>query len=336
MPRLSQTPVQRQLSLPDSAAALCLAPDGRRVAVATLAGDVLILNTSSGKLTATGAVHKGGALAVAWHPHGDVLATAGQDGRVCLVHPSTPPTYRSFGRGWVEHLAWSSDGTRLAIAAGKAIHVVGHNGEPLAKHELKNTVAALAWLPGSAMLVVASYGGLWFYDLERGKSAVTFPSQGALLSLAPSPDGTVIAAGRQDDALELWRWPSGKPAEVSGYAGKVRQLAWHKDGSLLAAAGGELITLWSLAEGMPVGKEPRVLEGHRQSITGLAFGQDNLMVAIDEGGDLITWSNREGAWSATGGFNWKAPLIGLCIANDAAVVASRDATLLVIALREAP
>jgi WD40 repeat protein len=138
------------LELPDTASAMAFAPDGRRVAVATLAGDVVMVNVSTGEVSPTGASHRGGSLAVAWHPAGELLATAGQDGRVCLVEPgfSERPTYRSFGRGWVDHLAWSSDGAYLAIAAGKAVHVVATTGESVAELSTKSTVDALAWLPG--------------------------------------------------------------------------------------------------------------------------------------------------------------------------------------------
>ena len=336
MPRLSKSRVLHRLGLPDSAAALCPCPDGKRVAVASLAGEVFVLDAATGGLSSTGAVHRGGALAVAWHPNGDVLATAGQDGRVGLVRTGAPPTYRSFGRGWVEHVAWSSDGTRLAIAVGKAVHVVGLDGEPLARYENRSTVAALAWLPGSSKLVVAGYGGLCVYDSVGGGPAVSLESPGALLSLAPSPDGTVIAAGRQDDVLELWSWPLAKPADVSGFSGKVRQLAWNKSGSLLAAAGGDVITLWSFAGGAPVGKEPRVLEGHRDVISGLAFFKDDGLIAVDEAGNFIVWIEQDGAWTAACGFRGKAPLIGLCATRDLAVVAAQDASLSVVSLGDGP
>ena len=84
MSRLIQhTPIWRH-ALPDSAAALAMAPDGKSLAVATLAGEVELVDLATGKLGPSGARHRGGALAVAWSPNG-TLATAGQDGRVCLL-----------------------------------------------------------------------------------------------------------------------------------------------------------------------------------------------------------------------------------------------------------
>jgi YD repeat-containing protein len=322
------------LELPDTASAMAFAPDGRRVAVATLAGDVVMVNVSTGEVSPTGASHRGGSLAVAWHPAGELLATADQDGRVCLVEPgfSERPTYRSFGRGWVDHLAWSSDGAYLAIAAGKAVHVVATTGESVAELSTKSTVDALAWLPGLPTLITAGFGGAYVHDIRERKAPVELDWPGALLSLAPSPDGKVIAAGCQECALQLWDWPSGRPSEVTGFDTKVRSLAWNRTGSLLAAAGGSVVTLWPFADGGPVGKKPTVLQGHARRVTGLAFLGNNGMASIDESGRLITWRSRGARWTTTGGLPWKAPLVGLAATAKAVVVAASDASLLVLAV----
>jgi WD40 repeat protein len=155
---------------------------------------------------------------------------------------------------------------------------------------------------------------------------------GALLSLAPSPDGKVIAAGCQECALQLWDWPSGRPSEVTGFDTKVRSLGWNRTGSLLAAAGGNVVTLWPFADGGPVGKKPTVLQGHARRVTGLAFLGNDGMASIDESGRLITWRSRGARWTTTGGLPWKAPLVGLAATAKAVVVAASDASLLVLAV----
>ena len=337
MSRFSERPLRWTLDLPDSAAGMAFAPDGSRLAVATLAGDVLLLDTSTGELASTGAKHRGGALAVTWHPSGTSLATAGQDGRVCLVEPgsSQKPVYRSFGRGWVEHLAWSEDGTALAIAAGKAVHVVSPHGDLIVEFAAQSTVAALAWLPGERRLAVAGRGGIWIPPTGERKAPIDLPWSGALLSIAPSPDGKVIATGSHECSLQLWDWPSGEASEVTGFSAKVRNLAWNSAGSLLAAAGGECITLWRFSGVGLVSKRPTVLMGHKASITGLAFLHDEALASIDDAGLFITWSKRKNAWHPDSESVCKARLTGLAVTPSVAVVATDRAGLLVFDLDDA-
>jgi WD40 repeat protein len=334
MSRLIERPLRWTLDLPDSAAGMAFAPDGRRLAVATLAGDVLLLDTSTGELASSGADHRGGALAVAWHPSGTSLATAGQDGRVCLVDPvsSQKTVYRSFGRGWVEHLAWSEDGTELAIAAGKAVHVVSTHGDPIAEFDAQSTVAALAWLPGERRLAVAGRGGIWIHPTGERKAPIDLPWSGALLSIAPSPNGKVIATGSHECSLQLWDWPSGEVSEVTGFSAKVRNLAWNSTGNLLAATGGDCITLWRFSGVGLVSKRPTVLMEHKARITGLAFLGDEALASIDGAGRFITWSKRKHSWRRDSESVCKTRLTGLVVTPSVAVVTTDSAGLLVFEL----
>ena len=56
--------------------------------------------------------HEGGILAIAAHPKTHIVATAGQDGRVLFWNAKEGQISHTIelGRGWVENVAWSSDG----------------------------------------------------------------------------------------------------------------------------------------------------------------------------------------------------------------------------------
>jgi WD40 repeat protein len=323
-----------QLALPDSAAALAMAPDGRRLAVATLAGDVVLVDLVTGKLGPSGAKHQGGALAVAWSPSGDALATAGQDGRVYLVGSDcgVAPVYRTFGRGWIEHLAWSPDGECLAIAAGRVAHVVAKTGETVLEAPVKSTIAALAWFSRTPTLAVAGYGGVHILSLSKNKPPVDLAWPGALLSLAVSPYDRYVTAGCQEGAVQLWTGPTSDSVEISGFDTKVRHVAWNPSGTLLAAAGGQYIPLWAFTEKGPTSRKPSILQGHKASITGLTFLGDETLASIDEGGHFITWSRQKRAWSSDGECACDVQLIGLAATNSYAAVAGSDASLLIFAL----
>ena len=95
----------------------------------TLRGEALMVGDAAGGVYAfdgeSGAAawerpgaHDGGVLAVAIHPSGAVFATAGQDGRVLIWSAAEGQVSRAIdvGSGWVENLAWSPDGQRLAAS----------------------------------------------------------------------------------------------------------------------------------------------------------------------------------------------------------------------------
>lgn len=330
MPGVAKVEPKATLPLPDTASAMEFAPGGRELAVATLDGEVLVVDTERGALAGSRGRHHGGALAVAWRPDGEVLASAGQDGKVCLTSNGGPALCRSFGRGWIEHLAWSRDGTHLAIAAGKTVHVVGADGETLASMTAERTVAALAWLPDNK-LALASYGGVMIFGVDGEKVPTKLEWPGALLSMAASPDGTVIAAGCQEDCVQLWTWPSGKALQITGFDTKVRGLAWDSTGDVLATTGGQVITLWPFAGKGPEGVKPMVLVRHRAHVADLAFVGASTLVSIDEAGRCIRWDQqRRRRWQAVAEAAWNAPLVDVAVTRTTVAAASRDAHVLLL------
>jgi WD40 repeat protein len=330
MPGVATIAPRFALALPDTAAAMDFAPDGRQLAVATLEGEVLLVDVDSGAIAGAGARHRGGALAVAWRPDGKVLASAGQDGKVCLTSVGGQALCRPFFRGWIEHLAWSPDGAHLAIGTGKVVHVVDASGETVTAMTAERTVAALAWLPDDK-LALAGYGGVLVFGIGDGKPPTKLEWPGALLSMAASPDGTVIAAGCQEDCVQLWTWPSGKALQISGFDTKVRALAWDSSADVLATTGGTLITLWPFSGKGPEGVKPMVLDRHTSHVAALAFSGESTLVSIDEAGQCIRWGQQKRRrWQALAEATWNAPLLGLAISTTTIAVASQDAHLLLL------
>lgn len=146
-------------------------------------------------------------------------------------------------------LAWSPDGTRLAVAAGQQIH----------------------WLDGASLkeLRLLSIGAL-----SR--------------SLAFSPDGVWLATGSQDGLVRLWRTQSldqptasldplySLPAHEKG----VNQVAFDPAQPLLASGGNESVArIWNLNSGQPVNQ----IIGGTFAVPSLAFSPDGVYLAIVNG-----------------------------------------------------
>ena len=75
-------------------------------------------------------IHDGGMLAMAVHPAGELVATSGQDGRILIWNAEDGQVVQTIdlGNGWIENVAWSSDGQSLAASLSRRVHVFDADG----------------------------------------------------------------------------------------------------------------------------------------------------------------------------------------------------------------
>ncbi|MYA51365.1 MAG: PQQ-binding-like beta-propeller repeat protein, partial [Chloroflexi bacterium] len=152
-------------------------------------------------------VHEGGVLSMAVHPGGSAFATAGQDGRVLIWNAAEGRVIRAIdvGGGWVENVAWSQDGQRLAASCSRQVRAYDVDGAEVWRSEdHPSTVSAIAW-SSAGELATACYGRATFFDASTGELRQKLEWQGSLVSLVLSPDGGVVACGSQDNTVHFWR-----------------------------------------------------------------------------------------------------------------------------------
>jgi WD40 repeat protein len=250
-----------------------LSHDGTLAAIAAGDGDVIAIDTATGRARWRQPAHAGGALALAFSPRQTLLATGGQDGRARLFDENGRAMAELPGSGgWVDHVAWSPDGTLLATSSGRSLRLWTRTGEPRLETEPHpSTVAGIAWRRDSREVATCSYGGVHLWTVESGARARHFAWKGSLVSIAWSPDGKVIACGSQDSSVHFWRLPSGNDSEMRGYPFKPKALAWDASSSMLATGGDATVTIWKFAGKGPEGKPPKELKGHKALCTALAF-----------------------------------------------------------------
>src|SRR5438270_249824 len=99
---------------------------------------------------------------------------------------------------------------------------------------------------------------------------------GAVVAVALSADGMVVAAGTLGGEVQAWRIADRAPVLAArGHVGAVWSVALSADGRLLVSGGDDgAVRLWDVAAGQPLGK----LEGNLGGVWG---------VAIDAGGRLV-------------------------------------------------
>jgi len=285
-------------------AALAWAPDGCSVAVADDAGGVgVLLGDADGDGDGEGLLpvttHAGGALSVAWSP-GVVLASGGRDGRVALDGGAIPlredgeeadPPRRRGAACWVERLAWRPDGRLLAAAVGRRVELWTPEGVREAVSEpLPATVTCLGWHPKGTLCAAGSYGGVRLLRGAGARVAQRLAWTGSVLELAVSPDGRRLVHGNQDASVHVWDLRRGTELEMTGYATKVRQLAWSHDGRWLATGGGDGAIVWDFRRpGGPAGARPVELD-HAARVVALGFQpRAGLLASADRDGVVRLW-----------------------------------------------
>jgi len=198
------------VTLDDAVVALTWAPDGQRLAVATAAGSVAILD-ELGHVGENRVRHPAGLTCLTWL--GDEVVSGGVDGRVIVG--------RDIQRvgGYVTALAATSD--RLAVAHGRQVTLIDEHCCP----PRSSTVANLRWTPDRRSLVMCGFGFVTELELASlHETDVFLRWGGSVESVDWSPRGDWAAAGTRGETNYLWQRPLGAPWEVVPDAGSAMVL----------------------------------------------------------------------------------------------------------------
>ena len=219
-----------------------------------------------------------GITAIAYKPNSSTLVTAGARLILWDTMDNLPPLTLKVldidnSSGYYTAIAFSRDGTTLASASGKSVHLRDATTGRLRTWEV----------PGRGITDT----------LELGSSHVS--------SIAFSPDGSTLIAdeGRRTGggALSLWNVEEGRYIGGSRDGGgpvsfDARGVAYNPNGTLIANGGsytGE-VYLWTTTTASPI-KFIRTLEGFTRGVMSVAFSSDGTMLAS------AGWEETDSSWS---------------------------------------
>ena len=164
------------------------------------------------------------------------------------------------GKGPIQKVAHSSDGTRLAV--GNRI-------------------------------------GIWIYNADTGEelALLTGHQDWRLDSVAFSPDGTALASSDWlNDAVYLWDVATGTLKDTLA-VDYLDNLAFSPDGTTLAGGGSDKVHLWDVAAGTL--KNIFTLPGHSWGVYSLAFSPDGTTLASGDNGTIRLWDVATGTLKDT-------------------------------------
>jgi WD40 repeat protein/serine/threonine protein kinase len=180
-----------------------------------------------------------------------------------------------WGKGTVDGLAYSADGTLLAVASSYGVYLydVATRSE---RHFLETGVFVwdVALSPdGQEVAAALGDGSVYIWKTADGDAVRSLEGhEGAVRSVAYAPDGQFLVSGGADMTTRVWQRSDGAAIRtMRGHEGTVRGVAISPDGQRIAAASADRTArIWNAATGAPL----QTLRGHEDEVTDIAFSPD--------------------------------------------------------------
>ena len=260
---------------------------------------------------------------VVFRPNSDIFYSASSDGQVLQWDLNdTNKTPRELINNSVVNnmLAISPNGQWLAVATdGLGIKVFNHTRNSAGTYQIRwgdDRILTMDFYPDNeAILFAGSDNSIVRHNITSRSNEVIGKTSSEVLSLAISPDGTLIAAGTRSGQVILYRnQPNPAPRVIHEESGNdILSVAFNRNGSRIAAG-----TIRGEVKIINVeGNLLASLGGHTARVVDIAFCPDNkLLASASFDGSIRIWDaqnfnlqpvviREHGSWARTVAFNSK-------------------------------
>lgn len=289
----------KSLPLGDEVSAVAFARDGT-MAGATKGGKVKLWDatgeTVKAELPKSGESSPGEITSIAFSPDGTWLVAGTADTNLILWNVETRERKVLRGHtGRVNSVAFASDGKTIISGAedgtAKFWDAQSTTGAPQRSVPLDGPVKAVAASSDGTLAAATDKGTVKRWD-TGGSAKRDISRSGAVLSLAFSPDGKLLAGGTADATVVLWNTESGYADKtLRGPKAEVNAVAFSPDGrTVISGCTDTIVHLWDVAEG---GAAKRALTQNTGAVYSVAVSPDGKVIASGGADKTVKmWSNK--------------------------------------------
>jgi WD40 repeat protein len=275
--------------LSDYVTAVVWSPDGKTLAAASGAGEIVLWR--QGNLTQLEKGEGQSIDCIAFSQDGQFFAAGGQDGRVKIWHLQLPESQLiatlENAPAWVDRLAWNPTRNELAFSMGRYLQVWDADAQEVVVtlNFEASSVLDMAWRPNGEHLAVAGNQGVKVWNAQDwDEDPEILALVAASLAIAWSGDNNYIASANLDQTLTVWQWNHPSPWLMRGFPGKIRYLAWSNitastGAPLLASSSADSVVVWEKHADETIGWSGRMLDAHVGIVQAIAFQPGSFLLA---------------------------------------------------------